>query len=405
MDTLNKPFYGAHFFYNFFSAPRLILFCLLLLPQVVWGAAASGCDSPTTPSLPVSAYPLFDDDQDYALLNGAIERNIRYLLGLAKEREFGLCGENYRADWLIESQREFQRIVSANPGSAELNRLIQDRFTVCQASGRLADRNIFITGYYEPFFEASLVKTSRFKFPLYKTPSDLVREPGANGRVGRWQGGALVPYWSRAQIENENHLAGNELVYLADPVEAFVLQVQGSGRVRLRDGSERSVQFAAKNGHEYRSIGRFLVDSGKMSLAEVTMPRIVEYLRANPGERERIMHYNESFVFFRWGDAAASGPQGSIGEPLTAGRSVAMDHGCFPPGALAYVVTRKPKVNRQGEVVGWAPLSRFVLNQDTGSAIKGRGRLDLFWGRGIYAEAAAGNMKHPGQLFFLIKKK
>ena len=383
----------------------LLVAGMVILPQVVGVSVVSAGDSPSTLTLSPSAYPVFSDDQGYDLLNSAIDSSISFLERLPREREFVLCGEKYRADWLVDSQREFQQIINNKPSAASLTRIIKEKFTVCQAAGRLPDSNIFITGYYEPFFEASLVKTARFRFPLYKRPPDLVRQHGKNKKIGRRKGKELIPYWTRAQIEKENLLAGHELAYLADPVEAFILQVQGSGRVRLRDGSLRSVQFAAKNGHQYRSIGRFLVDSGKMELAEVTMPKIVQYLQAHLAEQDQIMHHNESFVFFRWGDAKASGPVGSIGEPLTAGRSVAMDHDCFPPGILAYITTRKPRVNQQGKVVGWSPMSRFVLNQDTGSAIKGQGRLDFFWGRGRYAEAAAGNMKHPGKLFFLIKKK
>jgi membrane-bound lytic murein transglycosylase A len=405
MEILTTLFNSKHFFIKRFSLVRFLLVCSMVLPHVVWGGAVSACDSPSILSLSSSSYPLFDDDQGYELLNGAIDSSIRFLGRLPKEREFVLCGEEYSADWLVESQREFQEIIRNNPSPAILTAIIKEKFTVCQASGRVPDRNIFVTGYYEPLFEARNTKTARFKFPLYKRPSDLIRQKGQPVKIGRRKGKELVPYWTRAQIENENRLAGHELVYLADPVEVFILQVQGSGRVRLADGSVRSVLFAAKNGHQYRSIGRFLVDSGKMDLAEVTMPKIVQYLQSHRGEQDRIMQHNKSFVFFRWGDAKASGPVGSLGEPLTAGRSVAMDHGCFPPGALAYVTTRKPKVNGQGEVVGWTPMSRFVLNHDTGSAIKGPGRLDFFWGRGRYAEVAAGNMKHPGKLFFLIKKK
>jgi membrane-bound lytic murein transglycosylase A len=310
--------------------------------------------------------------------------------------------------WLIESLRAFQRIIADNPSPQALTALGKKEFILCQATGRGSGHRIFLTGYYEPLLKASLTKTAIYRYPLYRTPPDLVSSPGGkNGekKTGRMENGSLVPYFTRGEIEKGQLLAGQELVYLADPVEAFILHVQGSGRIQLADGSLRRVQFAAKNGHEYRSIGRLLVEKGVMRREDATMPRIVRYLKEHPEAQEAVLHYNDSFVFFRWGDDSAGGPLGCLGEPQTPGRSVALDQACFPPGGLAFLTTRKPRVDAAGEIVGWEPLSRFVVNQDSGSAITGVGRLDLFWGAGPYAEAAAGNMKHPGALYFLVKKK
>ncbi|MDH3393537.1 MAG: MltA domain-containing protein, partial [Desulfobulbaceae bacterium] len=220
----------------------------------------------------------------------------------------------------------------------------------------------------------------------------------------RMRNGKVVPYWSRREIERSAKLKGLELVYLADPMDCFTLHVQGSGRIRLPDGTVRRVHFAAKNGRPYRSIGRLLVDEGKMSLEEVTMPSIRAYLAAHPKEVARVLQHNDSFIFFRWGGKAKT-PAGSLGEPLTAGRSVALDQSRYPAAALGYLLSEKPLVNRSGQITGWLPMSRYILNQDSGSAIKGARRLDLFWGGDRYAEIAAGNMKHPGQLYFLIKKQ
>jgi len=136
----------------------------------------------------------------------------------------------------------------------------------------------------------------------------------------------------------------------------------------------------------------------------VTMPSLRAYLAAHPQEVARVLRYNQSFIFFNWGGAAAT-PSGSLGEPLTAGRSVALDQSCYPAGALGYLLSQKPQLNTNGEITSWLPMARFVLNQDSGSAIKGANRLDLFWGSDRYAEIAAGNMKQPGKLYFLIKKQ
>ncbi|MFA7346916.1 MAG: MltA domain-containing protein [Desulfurivibrionaceae bacterium] len=383
----------------------LILGCGLVAALVQ--PVAAQCGPEATAPLTTDP-PLFRDDLGYESLAPAIDRSVHYLKQLPTEKTFVLCGEEYTVRWLIESLLAFQRIIAEKPSPQGLTALLKKEFILCQAQGRGADQKIFLTGYFEPLFKASLTKTATYRYPLYRTPPDLITIPGikkGEKQTGRMENGSLVPYFTRGEMEKGGLLAGQELVYLADPVEAFILHIQGSGRVQLGDGSLHRVQFAAKNGREYRSIGRLLVEKGVMRKEEATMPRIVRYLKEHPEEREFILHHNDSFVFFRWGDDSAAGPMGCLGEPLTPGRSVALDQECFPPGGLAFLTTRKPRVNAASEVIGWEPLHRFVVNQDSGSAITGPGRLDLFWGAGPYAEAAAGNMKHPGVLYFLVKKK
>jgi len=386
-----------------FFLPLILAF---FLGGVALAAPASSCKEEGTMPAGAGGVPAFVDDLALESLAPAIEKSLAYLRRLPADRRFPLCGEERTVAELAGSLRAFQRLLAAGPGPDRLRAAIAEQFTVCKARGRKSDGRMLLTGYFSPLFAGSLERTEAFRYPLYRTPPDLVSGRGKGGsRQGRIENGMLVPYWTRAEIEKGGLLAGQELVYLADPVEVFILHVQGSGQVRLPDGSLRWVQFAAKNGHDYRSIGRFLVDKGVLRLKEVTLPRIVRYLREHPAEQEEILHHNDSFVFFRWGGETVCGPLGCLGESLTPGRSVALDQECFPPGALGFLVTRKPRVDGTGKIVGWGPLSRFVLNQDSGSAIKGPARLDLFWGSGDYAEVAAGHMKHPGELYFLIKKK
>ncbi|MBU0961152.1 MAG: MltA domain-containing protein, partial [Proteobacteria bacterium] len=204
-------------------------------------------------------------------------------------------------------------------------------------------------------------------------------------------------------IEKNNLAAGNELVYLNDPVDNFILHVQGSGKIQLQDGSIRSIHYSTSNGLEYFSIGKLLVDQGKMTLQEASIPSIRDYLRTHPDEQEAILHHNSKFIFFRW--EQSGDPIGSLGEPLTPGRSIAIDRAMLPHATLAFLVSRKPVLNDAGEIDTWVPLHRFVFPQDTGSAIQGTGRADLFWGSGNYAKQAAGNMKEAGALYFLVKNK
>ncbi len=357
--------------------------------------------------MPSADNPIFSDDLDYRSLDAALAKSLRYFRQLPPKKLFPLCGKKVSVNHLRASLVAFRQVLDLEPSAQALGQYVAEEFVVCQAQGGLAQRQLLVTGYYEPLFAASLTPDAQYRSPLYRKPDDLLTRPPKNGgrpRFGRMQDGRFAPYWTRSQIETQNILRGQELLYLRDPVEAFILHVQGSGKVRLPDGSLRSVQYAAKNGREYRSIGKLLVDEGKMRLEEVTLPTILAYLKAHPEERQRIMHHNDSFIFFRWGKDGSQSALGNLGEPLTPGRSVALDQACYPPGALGFLETRKPLVNASGEITGWQPMHRFVLNQDTGSAIKGLGRLDFYWGGGDYAEAAAGSMKQAGRLYFLLKK-
>jgi membrane-bound lytic murein transglycosylase A len=342
------------------------------------------------------------DDLGGAGLDEAISASLRFLQRQPPARLYRFCDQEYGAGELAATLTEFRTLFGRKLPDGEFAREFAKRFTVCAAGGPETAGQVLVTAYFEPLLAGSLRREPPFIYPLYGKPDDLVAR---DGRVGRVQDGRLVPYWTRAQIENEGLLAGRELVYLADPVEAFILHVQGSGRIRLRDGRVRRIQFAAKNGLPYRSIGKLLVERGRMELATVTLPVIVDYLNGHPDERREILQQNQSFIFFRWGEDADGGPRGRLGEPLTADRSVALDHDFFPPAALGFLQTRKPLFNGENQIIGWAPLQRFVVNQDSGSAIKGPRRVDLFLGGGEQARTTAGIMKHPGKLYFLVGKK
>lgn len=353
--------------------------------------------------------PVFQDDSSHESLKFSINKSLNYFRRIPPESQFDLCGQKYSAAWLAKSLQTFVALIDHEYAEGELDRVIHEQFTVCKAADSEESEKLLVTGYFEPIYRGSLKKTTVYRYPLYTVPSDLAFLIGGSDfegrRTGRFEKGRFVPYWTREEIEKNRLLVGHELVYLQDPIEVFILHVQGSGRVQLQDGSFRRVQYAGKNGRPYRSIGRFLVDEGKMKLDEVDLPSIVRYLREHPDEQQNILHHNESFVFFRWGNNNDIGPLGSLGEPLVAGRSVALDHKNFPPGILCFLQTQKPRIDKSGKVIDWVPMSRFVLNQDTGSAIQGPGRLDFFWGSGDYAATAAGLMKHPGKLYLLVKKK
>jgi membrane-bound lytic murein transglycosylase A len=379
------------------------LLVLLSLTALLTG----GCES--THAFNVAAHtPTFADDGDRSSLVTATGHQIDYLGRLPRDSVVTIQGDTYTIGWLLESLHLFLDIVRQNPQPEELDRILHETFTVYQAHGRTSAPagEMLITGYYQPLFAGSLSKTPPFLHPLYTQPASLTiqkRPDSGKTLIGRLDGkGELIPFWTRAEIEDNNLLAGNELVYLQDPVDAFFLQIQGSGRIRLQDGSLRSVHISASNGREYKSIGKLLVDEHKIAKPDISMQTIRQYLREHPAEIKRILQYNRKFVFFRWEEGE---PQGRLGEVLTPGRSIAIDHDALPTGAIAYIVTQRPVMDTDGTVTRWEPLRRFVLPQDSGEAIKGTGRADVFWGNGLYAETTAGLMKEKGQLYFLVKKQ
>ena len=212
-----------------------------------------------------------------------------------------------------------------------------------------------------------------------------------------------MPYYSRKQIEIDKVLEGRglEIAWLKDPVDADILQIQGSGRLKLPDGRTIRVGYAAKNGLPYRAIGRFLWKKGLLKREKISMQAIRKYLSEHPKLIDEVLNYDPSYVFF---NIMESGPYGNINVQLTPGRSMALDARLFPKGALCFISTKKPVIDASGRITRWVTFSRFVLNQDTGGAIKGAGRADIFWGNDNYAQIAAGHMKQMGKLFFLVKK-
>ena len=214
------------------------------------------------------------------------------------------------------------------------------------------------------------------------------------------EGKRLIPYDSRKEIVDGNSLEGRaDVIAYVDAIELFFLQIQGSGLVSFPDGRVKRVNYAQKNGHPYRSVGRLLKEH--IPPEEMSLQSIKAYLHEHPDEVRGILNYNQSYTFFR---EVEDGPLGYIDVPLTPGRSIAMDRRLAPRGGLAFIETDFPVIDN-GEIIGWMPVRRFVLVQDTGSAINGHGRVDIFTGRGDEAEITAGHLKQKGRVFFLVAKK
>ena len=264
------------------------------------------------------------------------------------------------------------------------------------------------TGYYEPLLQGSRERSERFRVPLYVRPPDLVtvdlgdfREELKGQRIaGRVEEGELIPYPDRTAIEG-GALAGKklELVWVDDPVDAFFLQIQGSGRVRLEDGGEMRVGYAAQNGHPYFAIGKDLVERKALTREQVSMQSIRRWLEENPDLADDVMARNASYVFFE--ELRGEGPLGAQGIPLTPGRSLAVDLKHWTLGVPMWLDTQAPSP-REGEPD--RPLRRLMIAQDTGGAIRGVVRGDVFWGHGEEAAEIAGRMKHPGRIWVLLPR-
>ncbi len=294
---------------------------------------------------------------------------------------------------------------------AGLRRLIEAEMQPVQVIGDGKPDGLF-TGYYEPSLRGSRQRRPGYDVPVYGLPPDLVQVDLGQFRsdwrgqrtAGRVQNGFLRPYDDRAAIE-AGKLAGKApvLAWAADPVDAFFLQIQGSGRIELADGSLMRVGFAGQNGHPYTAIGRVLIERGALAREDVTMPRLKQWLAENPAEAPAVLRENKSFVFFReLPPPAAIGPDGPLGAqglPLSPGRSLAVDRSHLAMGLPLWLAASRPDAQ-----AGAAPLNRLMLAQDTGGAIRGAVRGDVFWGHGNEAEAIAGAMKHPGRYWLLLPK-
>ena len=291
------------------------------------------------------------------------------------------------------------------PKNAEIINYYTSYFDAYSANNVDGTNTGLITGYYQPMLKGSRSKSAKFAFPLYSQPSDLITVDLADlypelkyKRVrGKLVGNKLVPYASRAQIETAvSPLAGNELVWVNDIVEAFFLQVQGSGIVKLENGEQMQVGYADQNGQAYNSIGRILIERGELTKDQAGMQGIKNWAAKNPSKLQELLNANPSYVFFRELPTGLAGPLGALGVPITAERSLAIDPKFIPLGAPVFISTTQPNTQK--------PLKRLMLAQDTGGAIKGGVRADFFWGAGDEAGKQAGSMKQQGKIWVLLPK-
>jgi len=289
---------------------------------------------------------------------------------------------------------------------AETREFFESHFEVRPVYAKGGTTEGLITGYYEPLLKGSWERSEEFRYPLYGVPEDLlIVDLGSiypqlkNLRLrGKLMGNKVVPYYDRGQLDDDQELLqGNEILWVNSLVDVFFLHVQGSGRIQLDDGSTVAVGYAGQNGHPYQSIGRVLVQMGELEKEDVTLFTIRDWLKSNPTRLNEVLARNPSYIFFALRDGEADGPVGSLNVTLTPRRSIAVDRNVIPLGAPVWLQTTLPNAQE-------VPFNQLMLAQDTGGAIKGHVRADVFWGRGDEAERMAGLMKQQGELFVLLPK-
>lgn len=300
---------------------------------------------------------------------------------------------------------EAEELAKMPPDTLALRDYLESRFTPWQVINSDDSREGLVTGYYEPLIKGARQPGKVARYPVLAPPDDMLTVDLSelypelkNLRLrGRLEGNKVVPYYSRAELRQR---PGKALFWAHDPVELVFLQVQGSGRIELEDGSRVRVGYADQNGHPYQSLGRWLVDKGELRLDQASMEGIKTWVREHPQRLDELLDANPSLVFFRklpdTRPGEIDGPVGAMGLPLSAGRSVAVDPRSLPLGAPIFLATTWPNSPR--------PLQRLMLAQDTGGAIKGGVRADFFWGFGAEAGAQAGRMKQKGRIWLLLPR-
>ena len=334
----------------------------------------------------------FSDRQ--GLLDG-IEHSLRYLSAPSSRRHFPIGDISH--DRTRRGLERFAALLRDEPDDRAVIAALRRDFSLYASIGHDQRGGVVFTGYYTPIFEASLTPDQRFRYPIHGRPDDLI--DADDDRSIAWQqlpDGGRRPYPSRAELEDSGALRGLELAYLPEPYDPYNVQVQGSAKLRLRDGRIMEVGYAGTNGHPYVSIGQELVNDGHLRAERLSLPAIRDFFARNPALLARYTRRNPRMIFFR---EAPGGPFGSLGQPVISDVSIATDKSIFPRAALCYVVTY------EGQGPRARPYAAFRLDHDTGGAIRAPGRCDLYMGEGPQAERRAGMQRSPGRLYYLVARE
>jgi membrane-bound lytic murein transglycosylase A len=336
--------------------------------------------------------------RDLDSLKVAVRNSLNYL-NKPSSAQFFPYGDIHR-DRAIKTLEALLTLADAGARSDEINGLIRSTFDVYESVGCDDKGTVLFTGYYTPIMDGSLTPTTRYRYPLYKTPDNLMKGPDGQTRGRRGPGGEITPYPTRAVIEDSGMLKGQELVWLDDPFKVYIAHVQGSAKIRLPGLKLITVGYAANNGHEYQSVAKMLIDDGRIPSDRMSLGAMIDYFTAHPDEVDKYVRRNPRFVFFQIGEGS---PRGSLNEPVMPWRTIATDKSIFPRGCLAYLSTTLPQTTPDGIVK--QPYGGFALDQDTGGGIRAAGRCDIYMGEGDQAGRLAGQTYQEGRLYYLFLKQ
>ncbi len=342
-------------------------------------------------------------------LEKAVSRSLEYMSRPSSQKYYPY-GEITHSKVVMSLER-FRELLSTRATPAQLNEQALREFDVYVSVGCDDEGTVLFTGYYTPIFDGSRqmgdgpvmsgsrTRTDVYRYPLYKMPQDLVK--GEEGEIlgRRMADGTTAQYPDRAEIERSGMLAGTEVIWLADKFDAYVAHVQGSAKVRLADGELITLGYAGNNGHEYRSVNTALVEDGKIPASEINLSRMIEFFKQNPNLLDEYVNRNPRFVFFR---EQKTEPLGSLNVEVTKMRTVATDKSVYPRASLVFLDTKLPRM--RGTEVVKQPFSGFLLDQDTGGAIRAPGRCDIYMGVGDKAGELAGYTCEEGKLYYLFLK-
>ncbi len=368
-------------------------------PRALLSAAPAAPEASAMPLRPAGAevidsvWPELTLPENRGALTQAINHSLTYLAtakAAADYQDYGVPGVT--RDRVYRSLQRLRQLVATSPDDQAFRAALRREFVLYESVGADGEGTVAYTGYFEPQYRASAVPTAEYRYPLYRRPPTLDTWPQPHPTRLALEGAA-------GQASGQGPLAGLELVWLASRLEAFLVQVQGSARLQLTDGRVMAVGYAGRTEYPYTSIGRALVEDGKIDPDNLSLPNLLAYFEAHPEDLDMYLPQNERFIFFREGDGGP--PTGSLSVPVTAGYSIATDKSVMPPGAIALIQLPLPLQTPAG-AWGSQPTTRLVLDQDTGGAIIGPGRVDLYVGSGDQAGELAGRINTPGRLYYLL---
>lgn len=389
---------------------RLFLLVLsAILTGIITGCQRAAVKPPYDRPLPPGALALRKITNPYeipdftegcynvARLGTAIDNSLNYLSKPSSRQFFPYGGITH--DDAIDSLKAFKDLIDSGLRGRALNDAIVRDFDVYISVGCDDMGTVLFTGYYTPIFDGSLKPTESFKYPLYKQPDDLVKDPFGEILGRRGPDGGITPYPPRAEIESSDMLRGGELVWMGDPFEVYIAHVQGSAKLRMPDGELITVGYAANNGHEYQSVAKELVRDGRIASDQMSLSAMIDYFKNHLNEVAAYTQRNPRFVFFRMENGP---PRGSLNEPVTEMRTIATDKSIYPRACLAFLSTNLPR-SIAGRIYR-GPYNGFALDQDTGGAIRAPGRCDVYMGQGDAAGQMAGQTYQEGRLYYLFLK-